>query len=47
MGGACSTNERKTNTYKFLVGTPEVRRPLGRTRRRWLDNTRLDLVELR
>jgi hypothetical protein len=28
------------------VGTPEGRRPLGRPRRRWLDNIRMDLVEV-
>jgi predicted small integral membrane protein len=28
------------------VGKPEVRRPLGRPRRRWLDDIRLDLVEV-
>jgi hypothetical protein len=29
------------------VGKPEGRRPLGRPRRRWLDNIRTDLVEVR
>jgi hypothetical protein len=28
------------------VGMPEGRRPLGRPRRRWLDNIRMDLVEV-
>jgi hypothetical protein len=28
------------------VGKPEGRRPLGRPRRRWLDNIRMDLVEV-
>jgi hypothetical protein len=27
----------KRNAYRLLVGNPEGRRPLGRTRRRWLD----------
>jgi hypothetical protein len=31
--------------YRLLVGKPERRRPLGRPRRRWLDNIRVDLVE--
>jgi hypothetical protein len=35
----------KRNTYRLLVGKPEGRRPLGR-RRRWLDNIRMDLVEV-
>jgi hypothetical protein len=30
----------------LLVGKPEGRRPLGRQRRRWLDNIRLDFVEV-
>jgi hypothetical protein len=36
----------KKNAYRLLVGKPEGRRPLGRTRRRWLDNIRMDLVEV-
>jgi hypothetical protein len=43
---ACSTNGEKGNVYKLLVGKPEGRRPLGRPRRRWLDNIRMDLVEV-
>ena len=29
--------------YRVLVGKPEGKRPLGRTRRRWVDNIRMDL----
>ena len=29
--------------YRVLVGKPERRRPLGRPRRRWVDNIRIDL----
>jgi hypothetical protein len=36
----------KRNAYRLLVGKPEGRRPLGRPRRRWLDNKRMDLVEV-
>jgi hypothetical protein len=36
----------KRNAYRLLVGKPEGRRPLGRTRRRWLDNIRRDLVKV-
>jgi hypothetical protein len=36
----------KRDAYRFLVGKPEGRRPLGRPRRRWLDNIRMDLVEV-
>jgi len=32
--------------YRFLVGKPERRRPLGRPRRRWADNIRTDLQEV-
>jgi hypothetical protein len=46
MGGACSTNGKKRNAYRLLVGNPQGRRPLGRPRRRWLDNIRMDLVEV-
>jgi hypothetical protein len=46
MGGACSTNGEKRNTYRLLVGKPEGRRPLGRSRREWLDNIKMDLVEV-
>jgi hypothetical protein len=33
----------KRNAYRLLVGKPEGKRPLGRPRRRWVDNIRLDL----
>jgi len=32
--------------YRFLVVKPEGRRPLGRPRRRWADNIRMDLQEV-
>jgi hypothetical protein len=32
--------------YRFLVGRPEGKRPLGRTRRRWEDNIKMDLREI-
>jgi hypothetical protein len=32
--------------YNILVGRPEVRRPLGRPRRRWKDNIKMDLREI-
>jgi hypothetical protein len=46
MGRACSTNGEKRNAYKLLVRMPEGRRPLGRRRRRWLDNIKMDLVKV-
>jgi hypothetical protein len=33
----------KMNAYRILVGKPEGRRPLGRQRRRWVDNIKMDL----
>jgi hypothetical protein len=32
----------KRNAYRLLVGNPEGKRPLGRLRRRWVDNIRMD-----
>ena len=32
--------------HRVLVGKPEGRRPLGRPRRRWVDNIRMDLQEV-
>jgi hypothetical protein len=43
MGGACSTNGEKGNAYRISVGKPEERNPLGRPKRRWLDNIQIDL----
>jgi hypothetical protein len=31
------------NSYRILVGKPEGKRPLGRSRRRWVDNIKIDL----
>jgi hypothetical protein len=36
----------KRNAYRILVGNPEGKRPLGGPRRRWVDNTKMDLREL-
>jgi hypothetical protein len=30
----------------ILVGKPEGKRPLGRPRRRWVDNIKMDLIEI-
>jgi hypothetical protein len=32
------------NAYSLFVGKPEGRRPLGRPRRRWVDNIKMDLL---
>jgi hypothetical protein len=36
----------KRNVYKLLVGEPEGKRTLGRPRRRWIDNIKIDLLEI-
>jgi hypothetical protein len=35
----------KRKAYRLLVGKPEGKRPLGRPRRRWVDNIMMDLGE--
>jgi hypothetical protein len=44
MGNACSAN--KNNTYRILVRKLEGKSLLGRPRRRWLDNVKMDLREI-
>jgi hypothetical protein len=36
----------KRNMYRLLVGKPEGKRPLRRPRRRWMDNIKMDLLEI-
>jgi hypothetical protein len=36
----------KRNVYRLLVGKAEGKRPLGRPRRRWIDNIKMDLSEM-
>jgi hypothetical protein len=36
----------KRNAYRILVGKPEGKRPLGRPRRRWVDDIKMDLREI-
>jgi hypothetical protein len=36
----------KRNAYRILVGEPEGKRPLGRPRRRWVDNIKMDHREI-
>jgi hypothetical protein len=42
VGYVASMGEER-GAYRVLVGQPEGKRPLGRPRRRWVDNIRLDL----
>jgi hypothetical protein len=41
VGGECNTNREKRNAYRLVAGKPEGKRP--RPRRRWVDNSRMDL----
>jgi hypothetical protein len=36
----------KRNEYRLLVRKPEGKRPLGRQRQRWIDNIKMDLLEI-
>jgi hypothetical protein len=47
MGGACSMYGERGGVYRVLVGKSEGERPLGRSRRRWEDNIKMDLQEVR
>jgi len=44
MGGICRAYGG--GVYRVLVGKPEGKRPLGRARRRWEDNIKMDLQEV-
>ena len=46
MGGACSTYVERKGVYRVLVGKPQGRRQLGRPKRRWEDNIKIDLQEV-
>jgi len=46
MGGACSVCGGEERRIQGLVGKPEGKRPLGRSRRRWKDNINMDLQEV-
>jgi hypothetical protein len=36
----------KRNAYRILVGNPKGKRPLGRPRRRWVDNIKMNLRDI-
>jgi hypothetical protein len=38
--------KEKRNAYRIFVGKPEGKRPVGRPRRRWVDNIKMDLREI-
>jgi hypothetical protein len=37
----------KRNVHRLLVGKPEGKRPPGRPRRSWIDNIKMDLLEIK
>ena len=45
VGYVARMGERR-GVYRVLVGTPEVKRPLGRAGRRWEDNIKIDIQEM-
>jgi hypothetical protein len=45
IGRACSTDGEKRNAYRILMGKLQEKRPLGKHRRRWEDNIKMDLSE--
>jgi hypothetical protein len=47
MGGASSAYGERRGVYRGLMGKPVGSRPLGRPRRRWEDNIKMDLREIR
>jgi hypothetical protein len=46
VGGTCGTHGEGRGIYRVLVERPDEKRPLGRPRRRWEDNIKLDLREI-
>ena len=46
MGGACSAYGERRGVYRVLVRKPEGKKPLGKLRRRWDNNVKMDLQEV-
>ena len=46
MGGACGAYGEGRCVHRVLVGKPEGKRPLGRRRRRWEGNIKMDIQEV-
>jgi hypothetical protein len=44
--GHIAQMEEKRSAYRLLVRKPEGKRPLGRPRRKWVDNIKVDLGEV-
>jgi hypothetical protein len=46
MGGVFGAYGGGERVHRVLIGKPEGKRPLGRPRRRWEDNIKIDLQEV-
>jgi len=46
LAGHVARMVEERGVYRVLVGKPDGRRPLGRPRRRWVDNIRMDHQEV-
>jgi hypothetical protein len=46
LAGHVARMGEKKNVYRLLVGKPEGKRPLGRPRLRWIDNIKIDILEI-
>jgi hypothetical protein len=46
VGWTCGTHGGGKGVYRVLVGRPEGKTPLGRPKRRWEDNIKIDLREI-
>jgi hypothetical protein len=46
LAGHVARMVENNNAYRLFVGKPEGKRPLGRPRRMWVDNIRMDLREV-
>ena len=44
--GNVARMDEERGVYRVLVGKPDGKRPLGRPRRRWVDNIRMDIQEV-
>jgi hypothetical protein len=47
LAGHVARKRATKNAYRILVGKPEGKRPLGRPRRSWVDNIKMDLREIK
>jgi hypothetical protein len=46
VGRACGKNWEKRHACRKLMEKPKGKRPLGRPRSRWMDNIKMDLIEI-